>query len=346
MQALMPVAHSLETLIHYDPTFQTLPDAEKPPPLRMKAPGMRDFHRLKFLECDRCSFLHQGIILSHRLAPPNLETLRLRHYRRQQWANMFDELFDPTPYTYIPSLKTLELAQPEVVRVSTEAFSLAAYICDAERLRERHAFAYKLWKSGITTVMYAELQNSGTLIPPYLHGEPLPQLVSVYDSENIGFTRQIGDDDNDNGDFEFGRKDGLVSSQESSLDTQKSGRPVLPTLLPDRTLPSKPTLETNHLSNDDISRIRNEVWRTFQRYRGPSPVDDFELWIAGVMEDAHEDFFGIDEMQGDVDVEDMDEDSENDEFEDTDGELEFYEVLGEMEGLSDGLSDEDNDDLD
>ncbi|KAF2800423.1 hypothetical protein K505DRAFT_263974 [Melanomma pulvis-pyrius CBS 109.77] len=189
LQALLPVAHSLESLTHYDPIYSTLPDPERPVELKLDGDGMRNFPLLTYLECDPCSFLYRGIILAPTLAPPNLATLRI-HRPRRQVGNFFEELPDFTPYTRLGSLNTLEFVQPTSIKLPTH---LAECVCEAERLRERHAIGYKLHRHGVNLKMYMEIHESGGLIPPYLHGEPTPKTVCLYDAAEVGFSRKIED---------------------------------------------------------------------------------------------------------------------------------------------------------
>lgn len=65
------------------------------------------------------------------------------------------------------------------------------YVCDDERLRNRHAKAYKLFKAGINLKMLIELHKSPSLIPPYLHDEPIPIIECMYDASVVGFHRHI-----------------------------------------------------------------------------------------------------------------------------------------------------------
>jgi hypothetical protein len=110
LQALSAVAHSLERLTHLDPSWRADNHSHTSRSLRLPGEGMRSFHSLKYMECDTSSFLHQAIILNRDLAPPRLETLRLRRH----WEDDFD-FWDQPPdldhYAALPSLDTLELLQ-------------------------------------------------------------------------------------------------------------------------------------------------------------------------------------------------------------------------------------------
>ncbi|KAJ4293532.1 hypothetical protein N0V90_008815 [Kalmusia sp. IMI 367209] len=198
LEALMHVAHSLESLTHYDPYWRLHRDSHKHRP--MAGNGMRDFHNLKTLQVDACSFLHRSIIFSHTQAPPNLATLQIRNARRSQPHmvmpvdtpdDFFEHLPPFEPYTYLKSLESLDFIQgasPEMQIVRPE------HICEPENIRKRHTYAHKLFKHSINLRMYLEGTWRAGLIPPYLHGEPQPELVCVYDAAQIGFRRHIEND--------------------------------------------------------------------------------------------------------------------------------------------------------
>jgi hypothetical protein len=252
LQALLPVAHSLESLTHYDPNFRALADPDRPPTVRLKGDGMRHFHSLKFLECDPCSFLHQAIILAPALTPPNLETLCLRHPRPQP-GDLFDQLPDFMPYTYLGSLKTLEFIQSTSMKSPTY---ISEYVCSPESLRERHTTAYKLHQHGINMKMYMEIHESRSLIPPYLHGEPTPKTLCMYDAEEVGFSRTIVEDDTvdanmhvlvnlHTGAYSMPLTEPRSPGENTALSTDNSSTPP----------------ETDHLNMHDILRLKNNIRR-------------------------------------------------------------------------------------
>jgi hypothetical protein len=154
---------------------------------------MRDFHHLRFMDVNPCSFLHQ-IVCSNGSAPPNLETLRLHH----AYAGDIDEssktAFDMypkfEPYTFLSKLKTVESV---IAACSESEFSLPQFICEETRLRKRHQYAYKLHAYGINYKVYLEATWSIGHIHPFLHDEPKPALVCVYDGAAVGFRRRIFD---------------------------------------------------------------------------------------------------------------------------------------------------------
>ncbi|KAL1799223.1 hypothetical protein ACET3X_003260 [Alternaria dauci] len=224
LAALSAVAHSLESLTHLDPGWRI---ARSPHVLRSTRPpghGMRDFHLLKYMECDTDSFLHQAIVMNRDLAPPGLETLRVRRH----WdvpVNFWDQPPDFDHYAALPSLKTLDLLQSSHLWLDLVN---ADYVCDDERLRNRHAKAYKLFKAGINLKMSIEIHKSPNLIPPYLHEEPIPVIGCLYDASVVGFHRHIIHEET-----EEGARTALESTGEAP--------------------------ETDQLGDADISRLRGEM---------------------------------------------------------------------------------------
>ncbi|KAF2703405.1 hypothetical protein K504DRAFT_392437 [Pleomassaria siparia CBS 279.74] len=305
IQALLPVAHSLETLIHYDPMFKTLADPERPRAVRIKGNGMRHFHTLKFLECDPCSFLHQGIICTPTLAPPNLETLRIRHPRRQP-GNFFDQLPDFTPYSYLSSLRTLEFLQ------STNAnspLSISEYVCERDRLSERHQAGFKLHQQGINMKCYIEIHGASSLIPPYLHREPTPDIVCLYDANHVGFIR---------------KKD------------QPRGSGIEWMMIED---------ETAELNSLDILCLKNEVRRAVMngthqsRTSGLRRQTALQFFLQGT-EDMN--VFGM-YQEDDSDEDDEDDEDDMDDFGFIDAEYELFVAADAMDEGSDEDEDEDLD---
>ncbi|OAG04822.1 uncharacterized protein CC84DRAFT_1093895, partial [Paraphaeosphaeria sporulosa] len=194
LAALSHVAHSLETLVHYDPAWRINMNYHKALPI--PGGGMRDFHSLKTLRVDTCSFLHRSIALSHTQAPPNLHTLQIRNPRPRVTRfgplaastndDFFEHLPPHDPYTYLASLKTLDFVQGAT---SEMPMAKTLHITEDEALRERHKTGYKLFKHGINLKVTLEATWRAALIPPFLHGEPLPELICVYDAQEIGFNR-------------------------------------------------------------------------------------------------------------------------------------------------------------
>lgn len=197
LAALAHVAPSLESLTHYDPTWNKVNEVNEvnfylhtPLP----GPGMRAFHRLTCLHVDACSFLHRSFVLSHTQAPPNLNLLRIRRPRQRyfDWMGGFihDSYFDRLPphdlYTYLPALRTLEFVQGASLDTNTAG---SAYICKPDSLAARHAAGYQLHQHGINLRVSLEAIWRDRLIPPFLHSEPPPELVCVYDAAVQGFVR-------------------------------------------------------------------------------------------------------------------------------------------------------------
>ena len=187
IKVLSVVAHSLESLTHLDPSWRSrLYFNLNKQSIRPAGDGMRSFHSLKYLECDTNSFLHRAVIMNPDLAPPNLDTLRLRRH----WEVSPDFYEEPPVVDYymaLPSLSTLELMQSSFMLYD---YSNADRICQGDRLRNRHAFAYKLYKARINFKLLIEMHSNPNLIPPYLHGELLPIIHCLYDASKVGFRRR------------------------------------------------------------------------------------------------------------------------------------------------------------
>jgi hypothetical protein len=182
MAAIGQVADSLETLTHYDPSWKLDPESHKTRRTNPPGEGMRHYHALKYIQCETSSFIHQAIIMNHGVAPPNLETLRLaRHYKESD--DFFDRLPEVETYLALPSLTTLELMQASTPRKESANEN---YICDTERVNNRHAYAFKLHKAGINFKVLIQMHEGG-IIPPYLHGELRPITECLYDAQEIGF---------------------------------------------------------------------------------------------------------------------------------------------------------------
>ncbi|KAF2646892.1 hypothetical protein P280DRAFT_441370 [Massarina eburnea CBS 473.64] len=226
VEALSAVAHSLETLTHLDPMWKRSNGAVYKQH-HIDGPGLRDFHHLTFLDVDPCSFLHQ-FALSSVQAPPHLETFRIHHalhsdHHDHSFFDLFEELPNFEPYTALSELKTLEFAQAG--SLDTEV-ARTDHICQEDALRERHEYAYKLSKHGINLKIFLQATFQISLVPPYLHNEPAPSLVCVYDAAKLGFRRHVVD--------------------------------VFP-------LPEHETeTETDKLNTRDITTYRNEVRRALQ----------------------------------------------------------------------------------
>ncbi|ORY19253.1 hypothetical protein BCR34DRAFT_209042 [Clohesyomyces aquaticus] len=206
--ALAPVAHSLETLVHTDPTFKTTSDPDHPPPMKIRGDGMRQFHSLKYLECDPCSLFCRGILSDHTISPPSLETFCLRRpIRESDGGDFFERLPNIEPYTRLPSLKTLKLVQPlQGINLDWDERRspgpIIEYVCNDDRVRERHARAFELHQARVEMKVYIEISAKESLIPPYLTGESSPASLCIYDSEKVGFCRVIDDRSDDEWDAE------------------------------------------------------------------------------------------------------------------------------------------------
>ncbi|KAJ4311817.1 hypothetical protein N0V94_007759 [Neodidymelliopsis sp. IMI 364377] len=236
IEALAAVAHSLETLRHLDSKWRIALEAHILTRRRVPGNGMRQFHSLKTIECDTASFLHETIIMNHDLAPPNLDSLIVR---RHFWAppDFWDRLPDVENYLALPSLHELDFKQSAA---ALNQLSTPDYICEPDRLRNRHAYAYKLYKSNINLKVSIELGRGSSLIPPYLHGEPVPEVRCLYDAAKVGFQRRISDSDDVADKFD-------VSAPESHLEHD--------------------TPETDQLGNTDIQHLTGLTRRTLQQMK-------------------------------------------------------------------------------
>ena len=190
LEAIAPVAHSLESLTHLDSKWRINPGKFAITRKRITGEGMRHFRFLSTMECDTESFLHESIVMNPELCPPNLDTLIVRrHYYVAE--DFFDYLPDAGIYTALPSLNTLDLKQSAA---SLATLATAEYICHPERLRSRHAYGYTLSTHAINFKVSIELGRGSSLIPPYLHGEPVPEVHCLYDASQVGFRRRIVDE--------------------------------------------------------------------------------------------------------------------------------------------------------
>ena len=107
------------------------------------------------------------------------------------------------------------------------------YICDEERLRNRHAKAFKLHKASINLKMSLELHKSEGLIPPYLHKERVPIIECLYDASMEGFKsfirKEVTDEDGETTDS-LAREEaetGQLSDMDISLLKSKTRRLTL-----------------------------------------------------------------------------------------------------------------------
>ncbi|KAF3032380.1 hypothetical protein E8E12_002518 [Didymella heteroderae] len=315
LEAIAPVAHSLETLVHLDSKWRLNPENHHIARQRITGEGMRQFHSLKTLECDTGSFLHEAIVMNHDLCPPNLDTLIVRrHFYVAE--NFFDYLPDEAIYTALPSLSTLELRQSAV---SFNDMSTAEYICEPDRLRNRHAYGYALSKRGINLKVSIELGRGSSLIPPYLHGEPVPEVRCVYDASHVGFRRRIASDPLLHTDPQYEPRHMLTpfhpfsprATQPLPSAREPAPRPRSPP--PDPELP-----ETDQLSPTDVARLSNECARLldrmkerFTRHYGLQRIDPLDPGADLPVSDLDDEFEATDE-ETDSDFEAMIADLQND----------------------------------
>lgn len=315
LEAIAPVAHSLETLIHLDSKWRLNPSNHHIARQRIAGDGMRQFHSLKTMECDTGSFLHEAIVMNHDLCPPNLDTLLVRrHFEIAE--NFFDYLPDIGIYTALPSLNILDLKQSAV---SFNSMSEAEYICEPDRLRNRHAYGYALSNMGINFKVSIELGRGSSLIPPYLHGEPVPEVRCIYDASQVGFRRRINNEPLVHNDPQYEPRHFLTPFHPFSprhITLEPSDRsPAAPSTSTDPDLP-----ETDQLSNTDVARLSNECARLldrmkerFTRHYGISQnyINPLDPDLNDDFSDLDDDFSGTDE-ETDSDFEAMIADLQND----------------------------------
>lgn len=316
LAALSAVAHSLESLTHFDPAWRI--DAS-PNVLRSVRPvghGMRDFHSLRYLECDTSSFLHQTVLMNRDLAPPSLDTLRVRRHWDVR-ADFWDQPPDMDHYMALPSLNTLELMQSSFL---WHEHAHSGYICDAERLRNRHAKAYRLSKAGINLKMLIEMHRDPELIPPYLQNERVPIAECIYDASEEGFRRHIVVDEPEAAQPEpyFSEFSDAQQAEiewefaiNSSAIRSPSPQPAVNTPASPLPVTSSPPPETDHLNIADVQRIASSTRRLLdalkrrfvRRNRLPS------IWNGGMSSDDSDDGMEGSDYEGmdDLEVDDLDE---------------------------------------
>ncbi|KAH7071089.1 hypothetical protein BKA63DRAFT_517315 [Paraphoma chrysanthemicola] len=330
LEALHQVAHTLETLVHHDPSWKLDFDSHRPRRMISSGKGLRDFHALKLLQCETTSLLHQTCIMNREMAPPNLETLRLaRHWLVA--TDFFDHLPEIGVYLSLPSLQTLELMQSAHC---WHELSVADYICDAERLRNRHAYAYKLYKAGINFKVSVQMHRDDRIIPPYLYGEATPITECLYNAQEAGFHRHIREPI----DFTMvSDKEKISLLSKSQLDKKPAGDPP----------------ETDQLGDDDLHVIESQNRHTLSDLKHRFIRHRRLLRASSILGFVDEDDYEEDGFETEVDAEfDDDEDIEMDEddlgviFHDQDGQL-YIEVYGsESESDSEDMDeDEDGDEV-
>jgi hypothetical protein len=306
LDALASVKHSLESLTHRDPSWKLDMDTHKARRVSPPGDGMRDFHALKYLQCEMTSFLHQAIIMNHAVAPPNLETLRLaRHWLDD--VDFFEYLPQVEPYLDLPSLTTLELMQSAHCK---HRFATENYICDPEYIRARHTYAFKLHQARINLKVLIELHKASNLIPPYLYGEEIPITGCVYNAEEIGFSHRnnVYSDDGYN-------------DVEEQRDVGDPARPPIPPWDRPIPLPDKPL--TDQLSDVRISMLRSDTCTVLTLLKARFTLDKRPPPIT----DEDGDPF---ESEMDTDDDDYDEEFMDFEVDDDDMNVVFHELNGEL----------------
>lgn len=231
IEALSLTAHSLEKLTHLNRDHRRFVGiADFLPSQRplLPGPGFKAFDALKYVECDKYSFVHRYITQDPAFAPPNLEVYRLRSHKYEQ--EIIESMQHPPdfyPFARLQNLKCIEVLKP--VRVDS-ILEICNKIWRPDRARSLHAWAYKLWKHGITTklIIQAHLDSP---FPPYLFGERTPVVFQVYDSDVIGFVRPVTDDmqvdGDEDDDFDDSWDDSSIESNESVSDVEPRETPLL-----------------------------------------------------------------------------------------------------------------------
>jgi hypothetical protein len=320
LAALKHCAHSLETLKHHDPAWRPNVNYAKPVPI--PGDGMRDFHSLKVLRVDTCSFLHRSIVVSCTQAPPNLHTIQIRNPRPRAnrfWVSgsnedFFEQLPPYEPYTYLASLKTLDFVQG-----ATSAMSItkALHITEDEALRARHKVGYRLFKHGINLKVTLEATWRTGLIPPFLHGEPLPEQVCVYDAEEVGFRRTWAaayEAEQRACDTEYAETAAWLRGRDTPDDEDYvDGQPSPP--VPDKSTESTELPETDQLTDSDIycwrsnvARSLRELWARMrkadpdeqQRFPVEIDSDEDDMWDDMLDEDDEDLAEWMDAAEGDI----------------------------------------------
>lgn len=320
LAALDHVAHSLETLVHHDPAWRMNMNYHKALPI--PGGGMRDFHSLKTLRVDACSFLHRSIVLSHTQAPPNLHTVQIRNPRPRitrfgaSAASTNDDFFEHlpphNPYTYLASLKILEFVQGAT---SEMPMARTLHITEDEALRERHKTGYKLFKHGINLKVTLEATWRTGLIPPFLHGEPLPELVCIYNAEEIGFRRTWApahEAELKVCELEYAQTSAWLRGKETPEAEDYEDGGITPDLVEEQTeFP-----ETDRLTDSDVIWCRGKVGRSlnalWERMRRADPdeetqaftvtidSDDDDMWDEVLDEDDEDLAEWMDAEEGDI----------------------------------------------
>lgn len=317
LEALQAVAHSLESLTHLDPGWRADVSPHILSSFRPTGKGMREFHELKYLECDTNSFLHRAIIMNRDLAPPNLETLRIRRH----WDVAVDLLDQPPSvdhYMALPSLSTLELMQSSFL---WHEFSHSDYICEPDRLRNRHALAYKLSQAGVNLKVLIEMHRDPSLIPPYLHGENTPIIQAIYDANVVGFHRHISTNRHESDISGVSEcldqdEDDTLRSDAPALERSSSPvrRPSVMSFMPSSAFIGESSTEppeTDQLDDTDIQRLTGETRRALtllkQKFirRGPRIAQLAQL--ASFSSDEEDGEF---DENDELEVDDLDEDAD------------------------------------
>lgn len=343
MDALSEVAHSLETLVHHDPSWKLDMESHKARRMLIAGDGMRNFHALTYMQCETNSFLHQAVIMNRELAPPNLETLRLaRHW--DETVDFFEHMPDIEAYLALPSLSTLELMQSTIPRIE---LATEKYICEPDRLRNRQAYAFRLHRAGINLRVLVEMHRGG-LIPPYLHGEAQPITDHVYDAREFGFIPMPKVEPYKPRSAPFARKSGCIDERSMQEEDEHHARQD------ELIAAARKGPESDRLDEGNIDAllmttrmVLDKLRRNFVRYRRLPGLE--ELFPTGNEIDGDfdlDDPFAVD-IDGEFDGDDLDMEMDEDDmsviFHEHNGEL-YIEVY-ESETDTD-TTDEDDEEMD
>jgi hypothetical protein len=147
-----------------------------------------------------------------------------------------------------------------------------------------------MWKCGINTKVYAEMQRKWSYIPPYLYGERLPEPIVVYDAAKIGFMRVSKEDIPD-----VDASPTLHATWTASLSGAFATAPSpLRLSTSESSFYQDQPKETDYLSRHDILQIQNQVdWSlgTYCKSQGLLPESGMMAYIVGGAEwDSDEDY--------------------------------------------------------
>jgi hypothetical protein len=205
------------------------------------------------------------------------------------------------------------------VQGATSAMSItkALHITEDEALRARHKVGYRLFKHGINLKVTLEATWRTGLIPPFLHGEPLPEQVCVYDAEEVGFRRTWAaayEAEQRACDTEYAETAAWLRGRDTPDDEDYvDGQPSPP--VPDKSTESTELPETDQLTDSDIycwrsnvARSLRELWARMrkadpdeqQRFPVEIDSDEDDMWDDMLDEDDEDLAEWMDAAEGDI----------------------------------------------